>query len=124
MFFIFGISSAEKKLDFVQTMLCSQCEQFGRLELYMTYTYLSLFFIPVLKWNKKFYVKSTCCNTIYAIDDSIGYKILQGELITIHEQELQIINTQNQSNSLHRCSNCGYMMEQDFLYCPKCGNRI
>ncbi|MDF2952061.1 MAG: hypothetical protein K0S18_1644, partial [Anaerocolumna sp.] len=36
MFFIMGISTSEKKLDFVQTMLCSMCGQYGRYEVYMT----------------------------------------------------------------------------------------
>ena len=47
MFFIFGISSGKKRLDFNQTMICPNCGHFGRLEVYMTYMYFSLFFIPL-----------------------------------------------------------------------------
>ena len=38
MFFIFGISSKEEKLDFSQTMICKTCGAYGRLEAFMTYS--------------------------------------------------------------------------------------
>lgn len=124
MFFIMGISSSEKKLDFIQTMLCSTCGQFGRYEVYMTYTFLSLFFIPLFKWNKRFYVRSSCCNTIYAIDNDLGLKIMHGENITLSEQDLHIINNNYSGTTQKRCNNCGYISDSEFAYCPKCGNRL
>ncbi len=124
MFLIFGISSAKKKLDFIQTILCSHCEQFGRLELFMTYTYLSLFFIPIFKWNRQFHIKSTCCNSVYSIDNSIGKRILKGEELIINEQDLHLINSGKYSSLQRRCSQCGNMMEQNFLFCPNCGNKL
>ncbi len=124
MFFIMGISSGQKKLDFIQTMLCSRCEQFGRFEIFMTYTYLSLFFIPVFKWNKIFFVKATCCGTLYTIDPSIGKRILKGEQITINRQDLHVVNSEHNNTASYRCPGCGYAAAADFLYCPKCGNRL
>ena len=56
MFFIGGISNGEKKLDYIQSTVCPRCEAFGRMEVYMTYMCFSLFFIPIFKWNKKYYV--------------------------------------------------------------------
>ncbi|MGB8452607.1 MAG: zinc ribbon domain-containing protein [Anaerocolumna sp.] len=124
MFFIIGISCAKKRLDFVQTMLCSKCSQFGRFELFMTYSYLSLFFLPVFKWNKKFYAITSCCGVIYSIGAEIGKRILKGEPITLTEQDLHLINNGFQNTKSHPCLNCGYISESDFLYCPKCGNRL
>ena len=43
MFFIFGISTKEKDLDFNQTTICPSCDAYGRLEAFMTYSYFSLF---------------------------------------------------------------------------------
>ncbi|MBH1941967.1 zinc ribbon domain-containing protein [Mobilitalea sibirica] len=126
MFFIFGISNGEKKLEFVQAGMCPGCGQFGRLELYITYMYFSLFFIPIFRWNKKFYVKSSCCRSVYGIDKELGSRIEKGEQITLREQDLQIF----QESSYHynikqkKCFNCGYMAEADFDFCPKCGNRM
>lgn len=124
MFFIFGISSGEKKLNFVQTMLCPTCGQFGRLELYMTYTFMSLFFIPVFRWNRSYYVKSTCCGSIYAITTDMGKRIQKGDMVNLSEQDLQLINKGYRKTEKNHCPHCGYLTDQDFEYCPKCGNRL
>ena len=85
MFFIGGISNGEKKLDYVQSIVCSRCDAFGKMEVYMTYMYFSLFFIPIFKWNKKYFVKNTCCDSVYILDDELGVKISRGDSILISE---------------------------------------
>jgi hypothetical protein len=123
MFFIFGISNGEKKLDYVQTMLCSRCGQFGRFEVYMTYLYFSLFFIPIIKWSRRYYVKSTCCNAVYEIDQELGKRIQRGEAVTLTEQDLHDRNGMGQYQP-GQCSYCGYPRNPDFEYCPKCGRKL
>lgn len=122
MFFIGGISNQEKKLDFVQNMICPKCESFCRMEVYMSYMYFSLFFIPLFKWSKKYYVRNTCCNSIYLLDESIGSKILKGEDITITDNDLELLS--NISQNINKCNQCGYIGQSDFEYCPKCGNKL
>lgn len=123
MFFIFGISNGEKELKFNQTMICSRCGQFGRLNVYMTYMYFSLFFIPIFFWNKKYFAKSTCCNTVYSLSSDIGKKIRRGEEVIISENDLIPISGSGQ-NFAGFCPSCGYHTEPDFEYCPKCGRRL
>ena len=122
MFFIAGISNGEKKLDYVQNTFCSKCESFGRIEIYMTYLCFNLFFIPIFKWNKKFYIKYTCCNSLYILDKEIGIKISHGENISISEKDLNLID--NTISKINRCNNCGYICDDDFEYCPKCGDKL
>ncbi len=121
MFFIFGISDGQKRLDFVQTMLCSLCGQFGRLEVYMTYTYFSLFFIPIFFWNKRYYAISTCCNTRYEIAPELGKRIKKGEQLTLTPEELHSIGGGGYSQ---HCPVCSYPLSGDFEYCPKCGRKL
>lgn len=135
MFFIIGISNGEKKLDFVQTMVCSRCGQFGRLEVFMTYMYFNLFFIPIFRWNRRYYAKSSCCDTVYQIDPAIGARIRKGEQVTLQEEYLQEVR-RGRDYSGHtgydgqavrpkkRCPACGYMAAEDFDFCPKCGTRL
>lgn len=122
MFFIGGISNGEKKLDYVQTIVCSRCGAFGRMEVYMTYMCFSLFFIPIFRWNKKYFVKSSCCNNIYTLNENIGLKISRGENISISENDLELINCNQQI--INRCQNCGYISNDDFQFCPKCGQKL
>lgn len=122
MFFIGGISNGEKKLDYVQSIICSRCGTFGKMEVYMTYMCFSLFFIPIFKWNKKYFVKNTCCNSVYILDNEIGVKINRGDNILISENDLQLANY-NQP-TVNKCSNCGYLGDENFQYCPKCGQKL
>lgn len=123
MFFVGGVSSKEKKLDFSQTIVCPNCDSYGRYEVYMEYMYLSLFFIPTLRWNRKYYVVSSCCGSVYSIDNVLGDKIARGEHITLTEQDLHLIR-QGHSFYLRKCSNCGFETQEDFQYCPRCAEPL
>ena len=122
MFFIGGISNSEKKLDYIQNTICSKCGKFSRMEVYMTYMCFSLFFIPIFKWNRKYFVKYTCCNSIYILDNEIGRKIYHKENTSISENDLHPLD--NNLITTNRCNNCGYICENDFEYCPKCGQKL
>lgn len=119
MFFILGISSASKQLEYIQNFLCSKCGKFGKYEIYITYTYLSLFFIPILKWNKKYYAKSTCCKNTYMLNYETGEKIRKGIDITINDSDLTAVK-----NNGDVCHVCGAYLNTEFEYCPKCGTKI
>lgn len=72
MFLLFGISQGEKRLDFTQTTVCACCGSYGRYEVYMTYMYFSLFFIPIFRWNKRYFATTSCCGTVCEIDRELG----------------------------------------------------
>ena len=125
MFFIMGISSGQKELDYQQVITCSACGKYGRLNVFMTYTVLTLFFIPTIKWNKRFYVQTSCCGTVYELDPEIGRAIARGEQTQILPNHLRRVSTgRNYYNSYKKCSQCGYEAAEDFDFCPKCGNRL
>ena len=72
MFFMMGITDGRKQLDFTQMVICGVCGKYGRYQVFMTYTVLSLFFIPCFKWNRHYYVQMSCCNTLYELDPEMG----------------------------------------------------
>ncbi len=43
MFFIGGISSGVKPLEYLKTVICGRCGAYGRYQVYMTYMYFSFF---------------------------------------------------------------------------------
>ena len=121
MFFIMGITNGEKSLDYVDTVICKSCGKYGRFEGFMTYTALSLFFIPVFKWNKRYYLRTTCCNSIYEISPGLGKSIEGGEDVVIKDEDLNMVN----GGRMYRyCSNCGFNTMEDFVYCPKCSEKL
>ena len=122
MFFMMGITDGRKDFDFNQVMTCPICGAMGSYRVFMTYTVLSLFFIPCFKWNKRYYVQATCCNAIYELDPEIGNMIRRGEKVEIRQEHLTRV--MNRGYSIKRCRNCGFTTDEDFDFCPKCGERL
>lgn len=130
MFFICGVNSGQKQLPYNQLVVCDSCGGYGRYQVYMTYMCLSLFFIPVLKWGRKYYVRMSCCETLYELNSDIGKRISRGEQAEITPSDLTMVQAgrrnewQPQSGRRLVCRNCGYETEEDFAFCPKCGGRL
>ena len=128
MFFIMGIDPREKQIPYNDLMICTQCGKYGRYEVVMRYMCFSLFFIPLIKWNKQFYVKSSCCGTVYALDPAIGRALMKVVEVEIKAEHLQRVSGAagygQQSTEYVRCNVCGYQTNEDFQYCPKCGQPL
>lgn len=121
MFFVMGISQNQKKLDYKQLNICNCCGKYSNIEVYMTYWYFMFFFIPIVKWGKEYYVKTTCCNKIAKLNCEIGKDIEKGKSININTDELDF---GCEKECIKVCAVCGYSTEEDFIYCPKCSNKL
>ncbi len=126
MFFICGISQSRKQLNYAKTVICSLCGGYGRYQVFMTYSYFSVFFIPIIKWDRRYYVQMSCCNTIYELNAEKGRLVSRGESIEITEQDLTIIESGRRTSEWNRkkCTSCGYETTENFEFCPKCGQRF
>ncbi len=130
MFFIMGINDGRKDFDFCQTIVCAVCGKYGRYQVFMTYTVLSLFFIPCFKWNRHYYVQTTCCNTVYELDPATGRRIAAGEDIEITEDDMTMVHNggwrsySSAGSGSRQCSSCGFTTDEDYEYCPRCGRRL
>ncbi len=109
-------------------MICGRCGRYGRYQVFMTYMCLSFFFIPIFKWGRKYYVKTSCCGTVYQLDEEVGKRIAAGEDVPIREEDLTLVSEGHDAPAwdvpVKRCSNCGYETKENFEYCPKCGKRF
>lgn len=124
MFFIIGISNGRKDLNFNQMVICGRCGKYGRYTVFMTYTYLSLFFIPCFKWNKQYYVQTSCCGATYRLNPEVGRRIARGEQLEIRQEDLEPVSGGWGQRQVKICPNCGYTTDEDFEFCPKCGRRF
>lgn len=122
MIFIGGISMGRKDFDFRQTIICKKCGRYSSISVFMVYSYFSFFFIPLFKWGKKYYAVSNCCQAVYTIDTELGRAVEHGENVTIHEADLTLVGTDHMHQQ--NCPDCGYLLESNFSYCPKCGKKI
>lgn len=125
MFFMMGISPGQKEFNFRQMIICNECGAYGNLAVYMTYTVLSLFFIPVFRWDRHYYVRTSCCGTVYELDPEVGKAIARGEEVELKPGERMTLVKKGWGRVSHRkCDICGYETDEDFDFCPKCGNRF
>lgn len=132
MFFIMGINSGQKELPFHQLVICPVCGGYGRYQVFMTYTSLSLFFIPILKWGRRYYVTMSCCQSVYELTPEAGRRIARGQQAEIRPEDLTLVKEGRRQAwapesglaDRHVCGNCGYETTEDFSYCPKCGQKL
>lgn len=133
MFFICGINQEQKELCTPGPFVCDACGSYGRYRVYMTYMCLSLFFIPVLKWSRHYYVETTCCHSVYELNADTGNRIRRGGEVEIRREDLTLIRrgagnfhggSYQNPESICRCPVCGYETAEDFAFCPKCGARL
>lgn len=117
MFFMIGIGQREAELPLDQTCVCLVCGRFGRLQVRMSYTCLTLFFLPVLKWGIRYAASMGCCGAGCELDPQLGRRLACGELRTLDPGQLPWAARQR----LRRCRQYGYETAEDFTFCPKCG---
>lgn len=123
MFFVMGMGQGQKKLNFDQLLVCGHCGKYGHLEVYLAYSYLSLFFIPVFKWGKHYYVRNTCCGIVVGLDTELGRKIQKGVVTSLPESIIPQTYCHKVQNK-KQCEICGCEVEKDYQFCPKCGKEL
>lgn len=121
MFFMIGVTDGQKELNYTQIGACGLCGRYTRASVYMVYTQLLLFFIPTLKWNRRYYVRYDCCGGVMELDPAIGERIARGEQVEIRPEHLRAMNGYRPGRT---CGSCGYTTQEDFDYCPKCGHKL
>ena len=90
MFFMIGITNGRKDLSFRQTMICSRCGRYGSYTVYVTFMQLLLFFIPCFKWNRQYFVETSCCGTVYQLDPEVGRRLEKGEKPLTEENDEEV----------------------------------
>lgn len=129
MFFvgIFGIDTKEKQVKDVDNIYCRTCDNKTKGVLIKTYEYFHFFFIPIFRWNERFYVICKRCNSIYEISKEKGKDIEKGIIKDISENDMTLIKEGQVygKKALKRtCPNCGREIEGDYKYCPYCGSKL
>ena len=88
MFLIMGINNGRKKLNFSQRLICPCCGYSAEIEIIKTFTYFMLFFIPLFRWNKRYFVTMPCCGASCEIDPELGRAIEKGQVDHIDPEDL------------------------------------
>lgn len=125
MFFIgiFGVEDKQKQIKDINTIGCKNCNN-SRHTLVKQYSFFHIFFIPIFKWNIRYFLICNNCNTIYEIPKEKGIRVENGEDSSITYWDLKVIENYNGAQAQLRCSNCGRAVDSNFEFCPYCGERL
>lgn len=123
MFFVamFGVQDKDKHIGTYSNIACPSCGGLAECEVYKSYRYLHIFFIPVFRWNVRYIIKFFCCGGLYELDPSVGKQLEKNPNIEIMEENLRRINYHL---PFKYCSNCKTEVFAEFNYCPYCGERL
>jgi RNA polymerase subunit RPABC4/transcription elongation factor Spt4 len=122
MFFIgiFGVQSKSERIHTETAVICPVCEAYGRYEIIKSYYYFHFFFIPLWRWNKRYYIQTQCCSRICEIEKTLGEKIEAGDSVEIKKEQILC----GGSPSTRICPSCSAQAEPYYQYCPHCGTRL
>ncbi|MDO5137428.1 MAG: zinc ribbon domain-containing protein [Oscillospiraceae bacterium] len=123
MFFVIGINQGQKDLNYSAVIRCGSCGSYSRAQLFVTYSQLLLFFIPTIRWGKRYYVKMACCGSVYELDREKGKQIENGMTADIAPEDLILVRGGRQPSVMY-CNNCGKELDRSYSFCPYCGERI
>lgn len=123
MFFVafFGIQDKEKYLGTNNNIICPSCGRLARYDIYKSYRYFHIFFIPTFRWNTRYIVKSACCGCLYELDPVIGREFEKNPGIEIRMENLRRISNYS---PFKYCPNCKTDVPAEFNYCPYCGEKL
>lgn len=123
MFFIgiFGIEQAQKQIAGYNNIICPACGALTRYEIFKTYSYFHIFFIPTFRWNIRYFVKPACCGSIFELDPTIGEQIEKGQNPDIRNEHL---HPTEKYLPYKICSGCNSKVEPRYSFCPYCGRRL
>lgn len=126
MFFIgvFGIQNKQEEIKYLNDVPCRNCDKGSVGKLIKTFNFFHFFFIPIFKWNAKYYVICSGCSSLYEIPQEKGKGIERGENIDISYWDLRPVETGHTHSASNICGHCGKAVEADYEYCPYCGTKI
>ncbi|MBP3916568.1 MULTISPECIES: zinc ribbon domain-containing protein [unclassified Clostridium] len=127
MFFIgiFGIDNKIKEIKILTSFSCKNCNISNGAKLIKSYNFFHFFFIPLFKWNEEYYVICNGCKSSFSISKEKGKEIERGGDVEVTYWDLKEINNNYESYYIvKRCSRCNREVEDNFEYCPYCGEKI
>lgn len=117
---IFGVKQGHKELGTENNVICPECGRLTRLSVVKQSTYFHIFFIPVFRWNVRYFAKALCCGEVFELNAEAGKEFENGKSGAITQGDLRSLG----KSSLVTCSSCGARVDSSYRFCPQCGNPL
>ena len=130
MFIVWGTGQKQESIGMAPVQECNTCGRPGSIEIIMVFSYFSLFWIPLIKWGRKYYARMTCCGSQIELDKELGEAIRKGQAVELRADMFPrgTYATQAQvmpeSKATRLCPHCGFEVEESALFCSHCGQSL
>lgn len=91
MFLIIFSTTKEELVNYDKVTRCHYCDDMGSYDIFYIYSVLTVFFIPVWKWNRQYIAERTCCKRRFILDYEVGEALRHGEDVEINDNDLEMI---------------------------------
>jgi hypothetical protein len=121
-FFIAGVNTKAKDIGNVPNSICPSCGAYANMYVSVLFEALSLFFVPVFKWNRRYLVTLPCCGAVYELDQEEGRAFERGEINTINPGRMHKVSGCSARPGV--CPQCGAALPPGARFCSQCGAPI
>ena len=115
MFFIFGVVSGLRDLG----IRCCTLPCCGTVRAILTCSFhqFTLFFIPLFRFRRRYFLTCPYCGSIYELSKEEGRRLEREPHAQADPTTLRFVR----QNGRHCCPYCGCNVEWNSRYCPQCG---
>jgi len=119
-FLVAGIVPGSRSVGSLDFSVCPSCGAYTRIEILQTYQRVSLFFIPLVKLDKKYIARCTRCGAVFDVDGQKARAFDRGEggLTADDIKPLSFVELPL------ACPECGRRAAKRYPYCPFCGHKL
>jgi len=116
---IFGIESKQREVKEFSNVVCPSCG-LTRSVLFEQFMFFHFFFIPLFKWDRKFFLKLRC-GCVYELDREYFEEIKKSEELDF--SRMRKIFSEDKVE-YKKCLKCGKSFIDSYSYCPYCGDKL
>ncbi len=121
MFFIIGITDGSASLGSRRCRVFACCGTTGAMgAVTCTYQQFTLFFIPLFRFGKRYFVTCPQCGTVYELTKEEGKRIARDPSAEIDPNQMFPV----QRNYGKACPNCHCVVDPSAHFCPNCGTKL
>ncbi|MDF1495917.1 zinc ribbon domain-containing protein [Caproiciproducens sp. CPB-2] len=120
MFFIIGVTSGAHDLGLRRCGCLPCCSGGAMAAVTCTFQQFTLFFIPLFRFGKRYFVTCPNCGTVYELAKDEGRRIEKDSAAEINPERMYVV----QGASRKTCPGCGCAVDPNSRYCPNCGARL
>lgn len=124
MFFIVGIDSGSENIGLRKCTFFPCCNRYGTMAaVTCSYQVFTLFFIPLFRFGKRYFVTCPQCGTVYELSREEGRRIARDPGAEINPSQMYALRNFNNAYG-KTCPNCHAAVDPNAHFCSNCGTKL